>query len=157
MTGMVDLLRQDAAEMAGILCSARCVERHAAISHDRLAEVLTALVTVGELSSGNARGHDVVSPTFGRIEVKSRILGTDGPFPRVTLKASNIEKSDFFMGVRWTRDMRLHEAVGLAKVAVMPLYEAKRQGSGLAHLSWVDWVAAPGARSFLNEMRALLE
>ncbi|MBP2309683.1 hypothetical protein GBZ48_18210 [Azospirillum melinis] len=154
---MMDLLRQDAAEMADILRSARCVERHLAISHHRLAEILTALVTGGELTSSNSRGHDVLSPTFGRIEVKSRILGTDGPFPRVTLKAANIEKSDFFIGVRWTRDMRLHEALGLPKSAVVPLYTAKRQSTGSAHLSWADWTAAPGARSFLNDMRALLE
>lgn len=51
MTGVVDLMRQEAAELAGILRSARCVERHPTISHDRLAEVLTALVTSGELSS----------------------------------------------------------------------------------------------------------
>lgn len=126
---MMGLLRQDAAEMASILRSARCVERHQAISHDRLAEIMTALVTGGELSSGNAQGHNAVSPAFGRIEVKSRILGTDGPFPRVTLKASNIEKSDFFIGVRWIRDMRLHEAVGLPKSAVMPLYTAKQLNS----------------------------
>ncbi|NUB04621.1 hypothetical protein FW320_00215 [Azospirillum sp. Vi22] len=112
---------------------------------------MTALVT------GNAQGHNAVSPAFGRIEVKSRILGTDVPFPRVTLKASNIEKSDFFIGVRWIRDMRLHEAVGLPKSAVMPLYTAKRQSTGSAHLSWADWTAAPGARSFLNDMRPLLE
>lgn len=61
MTGVEDLLRQDAAEIASILRSTQCVARHSTISHCRLEEMLTALVTGGEASSGNAKVHDVIS------------------------------------------------------------------------------------------------
>lgn len=143
--------------MMQILSTARCIARHSIISPDRLSEILTALVTGGELAGGNSKGYDVISPEFGHIEVKARILGTDGPFPRVSLRASNIEKADFFMAVRWTETMRLQEAVALPKAEATALYTAKRQGSGLAHIAWRDWVAAPGARHFGDEMRRVLD
>jgi hypothetical protein len=151
-----DILRQDAVEMIRILSTARCATRHSIISPDRLSEILTAIVTAGELVGGNSKGYDVISPEFGRVEVKARILGTDGPFPRVSLKASNITKAGFFMAVRWTNSMQLHDAVALPQADAAALYSAKRQGSGLAHIAWRDWVAAPAARRFRDEMRLVL-
>lgn len=151
-----DQLRADTAEMAAILRTAKCIARHPVISHSRLAEVLTALVTAGSLTDSNAKGHDVISPAFGVIEVKSRVLGTDGPFPRVSLRASNIEKANFFVAVRWTPDMRLYDAIGLPRTSVAVLYATKRQSTGLAHLAWSDWIAAPGVHSFAEEMCRLI-
>jgi hypothetical protein len=151
-----DILLQDAAEMMRILSTASCLARYSIISADRLSEILTAIVTGGIVVGGNAKGHDVFSPRFGFVEVKSRILGTDGPLPRVSLKTGNIDKSDFFMAVRWTKTMELYDAVGLSKKEAAVLHAAKRQPSGLAHIGWQDWSSAPGARHFRNEMlRAL--
>src|ERR1035437_9932048 len=109
-----DILLQDAAEMTRILSTASCLSLYSIISADWLAEILTAIVTGGSVVGGNANGHDVFSPRFGFVEVKSRILGTDGPLPRVSLKTGNIDKSDFFMAVRWTKTMALYDA-GLSK------------------------------------------
>lgn len=151
-----DILRQDAIEMIRILSKAQCMERHTSISPDRLSEILTAIATGGEIVGGNSKGYDVISPEYGRIEVKARILGTDGPFPRVSLKASNIDKADLIMAVRWTEKMELHDAIALPKAGAAVLYAAKRQGGGLAHIAWRDWIAAPDARRFRDEMRRIL-
>jgi hypothetical protein len=148
------VLKQDAAEMMRILATANCVKRHSSISHDRLAEILTAMVTEGSLTLGNKEGHDVVSPTFGRIEVKSRVLGTDGPFPRVSLRASNLQHAEYFVAVRWTRDMDLYEAIGMPRSSAEVLYTAKLQKSGRgAHIGWNEWISAPQARSFRDDMK----
>lgn len=138
--------------MMRILISAKCMARHSAISPDRLSEILTAIVTRGKLVGGNSKGHDVFSPEFGLVEVKSRILGTDGPFPRVSLKSANIKKADFFMAVRWTKAMELHDAIGLPKPVVGMLYAAKQQANGKAHIAWRDWISAPGAQNFREKM-----
>jgi hypothetical protein len=147
-----NFLQEDASEMMRILTSAKCIARHSIISADRLSEILTAIVTGGMIVGGNSKGHDILSPTFGLVEVKARILGTDGPFPRVSLKAGNIKKADFFMAVRWTKEMSLYEAIGVPKATAATLYAAKQQVSGLAHIAWRDWTAVPGARSFRSEM-----
>jgi hypothetical protein len=127
--------------------------RHSAISPDRLSEILTAIVTGGTLVGGNSKGHDVFSPEFGLVEVKARILGTDGPLPRVSLKIANIKKADFFIAVRWTKAMELHDAIGLPKSVAGKLFATKQQqGRGLAHIAWRDWILAPGAQSFREKM-----
>jgi hypothetical protein len=150
------LLAQDAAEMMRILTTAKCVSRYSTISPDRLAEILTAAVTEGDLVGGNSAGYDVNSRRLGFVEVKARILGTDGPLPRVSLKTRNIEKSDFFMAVRWTRQMELYAAVGLPKASAAMLHAIKRQATGLAHIGWQDWVSAPGAVDFRDAMLKIL-
>jgi hypothetical protein len=150
----VEFLKQDAAEMMRILTSANCIQRHSLISHDRLSEILTAMVTGGTLTLQNKEGHDVTSPKFGRIEVKSRVLGTDGAFPRVSLRASNLQYAEYFVAVRWTRDMDLYEAIGVPRSSAEALYAAKLQKSGRrAHIGWSDWVSAPHARSFREDMQ----
>jgi hypothetical protein len=149
-------LHEDASEMIRILSTAKCIARHSIISADRLSEILTAIVTGGTIVGGNSKGHDVLSPNFGLVEVKARIMGTDGLFPRVSLKAGNIAKADFFMAVRWTKEMALYEAIGVPKTTAALLYTAKQQARGLAHIAWRDWIAAPGARSFRGEMLGAL-
>ena len=121
-----NILHDDAAEMMKILSTAKCIARHSIISPDRLAEILTAIVTGGTIVGGNSKGHDIRSPKCGLVEVKARILGTDGPFPRVSLKAANIDKADFVMAVRWTKTMDLYDAVGVPKATATVLYAAKQ-------------------------------
>jgi hypothetical protein len=140
-----DFINEDAAEMHSILRSAVCIERYDSISHQLLSELLVAIATEGEVVGGNNRGSDVFSSKFGKIEVKSRILGTDGPFPRVSLKPHNIEKADWFVAIRWTRDFQFHAAWMLPKSAASTLHASKKQGSGLAHISWESWKAGVGA------------
>lgn len=151
-----DYINQDAAEMHSILRSASCIKRYDSISHQLLSELLVAISTGGEVVGGNNRGSDVLSPEYGKIEVKSRILGTDGPFPRVSLKSHNIEKADWFVGIRWNRDFQFHEAWMLPKSAASELHAARKQGSGLAHISWESWKAGQGAVDLSSKIRAAL-
>lgn len=146
----------DAKEMATILKQADCMKRYDRISHDILSEILVAAALDGEVEGKNRRGSDVRSSLHGRIEVKSRILGTDGPFPRVSLKTSNIEKADFFVAVRWEKDFSFHDAVMLPKDAACRLYSERRQSSGTAHISWKDWQIAPGAVSLKTKIGGIL-
>lgn len=148
--------RDDASEMYAILRSAKCIARYDCISHQLLAEILIAIATGGEVVGGNNRGSDVVSPGFGKIEVKSRILGTDGPFPRVSLKAHNVEKADWVAAVRWTRAFDFYDAVALPRDAIHPLVEGRLNAARATHISWRDWTASPEARSLKAQMQAAL-
>ncbi len=147
---------EDAREMADILRIAKCIRKYDKISHDLLGEILVAASLEGVVEGGNRRGSDIHAPTFGRVEVKSRILGTDGPFPRVLLRSSNIENADYFVAIRWNRDFSLIDAVMNSKEAVLPLYSGKKQGSGVANISWKDWCSTSGAVSLKGRMIQIL-
>lgn len=151
-----DFIKDDAAEMHSILRSASSMQRYDAISHQLLSELLVAIATEGEVVGGNNRGSDVYSPEYGKIEVKSRILGTDGAFPRVSLKPHNIEKADWFVAIRWTRDFQFHEAWMLPKSTAAALHAVKRQGSGLAHISWDSWKTGEGAVDLSPRIRVAI-
>jgi hypothetical protein len=148
--------REDAAEMYSILRTARCIQRYDSISHQLLAELVVAIATDGEVVGGNNRGSDVISPSFGKIEVKSRILGTDGPFPRISLKAHNLEKSDWITAVRWTRDFEFFDAVALPKASAMSLFAGRLVEGRATHTAWQTWIAAPAAISLADKVRAAL-
>ncbi|TKB11406.1 MAG: hypothetical protein E5V75_27285 [Mesorhizobium sp.] len=149
--------RQDAGEMYSILRTANCIKRYDSISHQLLAELVVAIATDGEVVGGNNRGSDVISPIYGKIEVKSRILGTDGPFPRVSLKPHNLEKADWIAAVRWTRDFEFYGAVALPRVAAQGLFAGRLTEGRATHVAWQTWVAAPGAESLADGVRAALK
>lgn len=151
MSEKQDHAAEDAREIWSILQTAKCMARYDKISHEILAEILVAIATGGEVIGGNNRGSDVRSPQFGLIEVKSRILGTDGPYPRISLKQHNLDKADWFAAVRWHRNYALYDAVMLPKLVARELYDKKRQASGLAHIGWADWSSAAGAKNIRAE------
>ncbi len=146
----------DASEMHTILRTAACTKRYQEISHQLMSELLVAIATEGEVVGGNNRGSDILSQKYGKIEVKSRILGTDGQFPRVSLKASNIEKADWFVGIRWTKDFQFHAAYMVPKSAASKLHAERMQGSGLAHINWDRWKSAPGAIDLSAAVKAVI-
>lgn len=151
------VLHADAREMHSIMRNADCIKRHFITSPDKLAEILTAICTDGEIAPRNAKGYDVCSPRFGKVEVRSRILGTDGPLPRISLSPSKMAGADNFMAVRWTADFKLHAAIMLSKIAVQPLFQAKLQSSGkMAHIGWREWIAAKGAVDFTDRFLDML-
>lgn len=153
----LDLLQADAIEMAGLLKSP-CVQRHKIISHGKLSELLTAICTQGFMAECNAPGHDVRAPNYGLIEVKSRELGTDGPFPRVSLNDGKLRSANWFMAVRWTPEGALYAAIMLPLSSVQPLYDAHKQNKKpTAHIPWSDWLRAPGGKCFTSEFRAKLK
>lgn len=148
--------RDDAAEMFGILRSAMCLSRYDCISHQLLAEIVVAIATGGEVVGGNNRGSDVISPKYGKVEVKSRILGTDGDYPRISLKAHNIEKADWVAAVRWTRQFAFYDAVALPCYAISPLVEGRLSSKAATHIPWKTWTASTDARSLKAEIEAVL-
>lgn len=147
---------QDAKEMLGILRSAECMKRYDQISHQLLSEILVAISVKGEVIGGNNRGSDVRSTTHGLIEVKSRILGTDTAFPRVSLRLHNLEKASWFAAVRWARDFTFYDAFMLPKSSAFPLYSAKRQKNGQAHINWNVWISDPCAVSLKSAIMIAL-
>lgn len=148
MNNKKEYLVDDAREMMHILQTSRCMARYDHISHELLAELLVAIASDGEVIGGNRLGSDVKSPAYGYIEVKSRILGTDGPLPRISLKQRNLDKSDWIAAVRWERDFTLYDAIMLPKEDAERLYKIKKQGAkDQAHIAWRDWVAEPRAES----------
>jgi len=152
-----EILQADALEMAGALRNTVCTERHFVISYDKLAEILTALCTGGDLSVRNGSGYDVEAPVYGRIEVKSRALGTDGPFPRISLSPNKMKVANWFMAVRWERQGVLHAAYMLPSASVRPLFDARLQASGrTAHISWEEWRSAPGLKDFTSDFQMRL-
>ena len=148
---------EDAREIWSILQTAKCMAHYDKISHEILAEILVAIATGGEVIGANNRGSDVCSPQFGLIEVKSRILGTDGPYPRVSLKQHNLDKAQWFAAIRWDRNYTLYDAVMLPKLVAQGLYEKKRQSSGLAHISWADWSSVAGAKNIRAECESVMQ
>lgn len=151
------VLHGDAIEMVSLLKNAACIVRHHVVSYDKAAEILTAICTDGEIADRNSPGYDVHSERFGRIEVKSRVLGTDGPFPRISLTTKKLEGADSFMAVRWTKAGEIHAAVMLPRESTYPLFTARLQAAGrLAHIAWSDWVAAKGAIDMTSQFRKLL-
>lgn len=150
-------LLSDAREMHRLIQNASFMKRHSVISLDKLAEILTALCTDGSIAERNTKGHDIVSPKHGRIEVKSRVLGTDGEFPRITLSSNKLVGSDTFMAVRWDRNNNIYSAIMLDKAAVQPLYNARLQASRKsAHIAWDAWKSAPGAIDFTKPFTDLI-
>lgn len=146
----------DAAEMYSILRTANCIKRYDSISHQLLSELIVAIATNGEVVGGNNRGSDVLSSTYGKVEVKSRILGTDGQFPRISLKPHNLEKSDWIVAVRWTREFEFYDAVALPKAAAQGLFAGRMTDGRVAHVAWQTWITTSGAESFANRVRVAL-
>ncbi|MER9335807.1 hypothetical protein NKJ06_17760 [Mesorhizobium sp. M0293] len=148
---------QDAAEMYSILRTANCIKRYDSISHQLLAELVVAIATDGEVVGGNNRGSDVISPLSGKIEVKSRMLGTDGPFPRISLKPHNLEKADWIAAVRWTRDFEFYDDVALPRAVAQGLFAGRLAEGRATHVAWQSWIAASGAESLADRVHAALE
>ncbi len=147
---------QDAAEIYNILRTANCIKRYDSISHQLLAELVVAIATNGEVVGGNNRGSDILSPTYGKIEVKSRILGTDGPYPRISLKPHNLDKSDWIAAVRWTRAFEFYDAVALPKAAAQGLFAGRLSDGRVSHVAWQTWISTRGAESLADRVRTAL-
>ncbi len=133
------------------------LRKHGRITEDDLAEMLVAEALGGKQVGGNKQGYDVTHPRFGRIEVRSRRLGTDGAWPRVSLPRGKVDSFDHCVAVRFGADYAFHDAVMLDRASAKVLYEMKAQrGTGLAHIAWEEWCRAPGALSLRSRILDLL-
>ena len=104
------------------------------ITTGRLGELLVASVTGGEIK--NKTGFDILSPEYGKIEVKSRVLGTDGEWPRVSLGRTNIKEADYVAVLRFSPSYDIAAACMLPIEKVKALYEDYVQSKGTAHIPW---------------------
>ena len=70
---------------------------HGEATVDMLGDVLFAATFSGTCTPRGNRGLDVNCPKFGRVEVRSRVLGTDGQFPRITCIGFRRENSTILL------------------------------------------------------------
>ena len=112
----------------------RILSKVGEITTGRFGELLIASVTSGEIK--NKTGYDISAPGYGKIEVKSRVLGTDGKWPRVTLGKTNIKEADHVAVIRFSPAYEVVAACILSIDKVKPLYSQYAQSKGTAHIPW---------------------
>ena len=128
---------------------------HGPITVDALGETLVAAAFGGTRMKRNNADFDVRCPRFGLVEVRSRVLGTDGWLPRVTLRKAPLGAYDHVAALRFEPDLAFWRGVILPTAALIPLYEARKQTSGVAHIAWNDAVAHPVALDITGELRSV--
>jgi hypothetical protein len=108
------------------------------------------------MAAGN-KGFDVQCPRFGKVEVRGRVLGTDGHYPRITLRRSPSEGYDHLAAVRFERDFSFWRAIILPAAALGPLYEVNKQKKGSAHISWHTAAESPSTVDISDALRGVLD
>ncbi len=130
---------------------------HGEVTKDAFCENLVAAALGGTLMSRGNKGFDVRHPALGRIEVRSRMLGTDGDKPRITLRCDPVEACDWLVAVRITPDFRLHEGWMFAARSLQRLYARYRRAKNpVAHVPWNVAVALEGADDITGRLGAVL-
>ena len=132
----------------------RVLRRFGEVSAGRYAELMVAKLLDGEIV--NKTGHDILTPLGWKIEVKSRVNGTDSENPRVTLGPTNIREATHVVAVRFTRGYSIHAVKLLPMSAVEPLYQARKQAKGTAHIPFNDFFNHPEAECLLSRTHSLL-
>jgi hypothetical protein len=113
---------------------------HGEVAISAFAEALFAAAFGGKRMPRGNRDFDVSCPKFGKVEVRARVLGTDGAFPRVTLSKSPDGQCDHIAAIRLDENLNLWKAIILPSVALKPLYDAMIQSKGkTAHIGWSDF------------------
>ena len=76
------------------------------------AEALVAEALAGKRVSRNTKGHDVLAPLYGRIEIKCRVLPRNGRSEqRATLGSTKMDGFDYLALVTFDRDLSIKTAV----------------------------------------------
>lgn len=134
----------------------RLLIAHGPISADILGEALFAAAFGGEPMARGNKDYDVRCPRFGLVEVRSRILGTDGWHPRISLRRAPNGEYDHVAALRFEQDYSFWRAVVLPTAALQRLYASRRQFSGIAHIPWSAAADDPDTIDVTAEMRAVL-
>jgi len=126
------------------------------IKASRYCEILVAAALGGEVMPPTFPGYDVRCPRLGRVQVRMRIKGTDGPNPRISFRG---EPADFdvLVAVHLDADFGVHKALAIPVAAVLPHYARRKQGTGLAHVPWADLVVDPSAEDITGRLSAALK
>lgn len=128
---------------------------HGPLTVDALGETLVAAAFGGTRMKRNNADFDVRCPRYGLVEVRSRVLGTDGWLPRLTLRKAPLGVYDHVAALRFAPDLSFWRGVILPTTALIPLYEARKQASGIAHIAWNDAVTHPAALDITGDLQAV--
>ena len=94
------------------------------------AEMLVCAAYNGQLALTNCPGHDLVCTSYGRVQVKCRVKGTDGTSHRVNFGRYKPEDFDHAAIVIFEPDFRIMDAIVLPVVDTLGLVRAA------GHVSW---------------------
>lgn len=126
------------------------------VTAGRFAEMLIAEVLGGRIV--DKTGYDLQCNDGRRIEVRSRVEGTDSKTPRVTLSKAKMKESTDVVAVRFNSKYKPIEARLVSTAALVPLYERYRQSNGsTAHIDWSLFCSSPGAVDLLPKVIALYD
>ncbi len=123
----------------------KLLREHGEVTISAFAEALFAAAFDGKRMSRGNRNFDLDCARFGKVEVRTRVLGTDGEYPRITLRKSPDGQFDHLAAVRLNETLGLWKASVLPTLALRPLYDVRKQKNGLAHIDWSDFCADPKA------------
>jgi hypothetical protein len=120
------------------------------VTAGRFAELLVAAVLRGKVV--HQVGYDIECSDGRRVEVRSRVEGTDGDTPRVTLNDAKMELCTDVIAIRFSSRYQPIEARLVRRVDLEPLYLKYRQKKGIAHINWARFCASPGAQELLPQV-----
>lgn len=130
---------------------------HGEVAISAFAEALFAAAFGGQRRQRGNPGFDIDCPRFGKVEVRARVLGTDGDYPRVTLRKSPDGQFDHLAAVRLDKNLALWKAFILPTLALKPLYDAKKQPKGTAHIDWSSFCSDSNAIDITADLKQFVD
>jgi hypothetical protein len=88
-------------------------------------EKLIAVLDGGEVVQKH--GYDTDGGRLGKVEVRSRMLGTDGRCPRLTTNSTKMKNSEYHAIIHFGAGYQIYEAILVPTSALIPLYNPRRQ------------------------------
>lgn len=126
------------------------------ITAGRFAELLVAAAVGGRVV--DQTGYDIECSDGRRIEVRSRVEGTDGNAPRVTLNDAKMRACTEVVAIRFNARYTPVEARLVRRDDIEPLFLEYRQAKkGIAHINWARFCASPTAQELLPHVLKVFE
>lgn len=120
----------------------------------RLAEDMAGLAF--NLEFVDEVGFDSLSrtPSRTRFEIRSRVEGTDGKVPRLTLTPPKMKTSQVVIAIHFDRSGKLVRGLLISTEAVAPLYNQYFQKiKAQSHIPWKKMEALPAAEDVTDSLR----
>jgi hypothetical protein len=126
------------------------------VTAGKFAELLVAEVLGGKVV--DKPGFDIECCDGRRVEVRSRVEGTDGNAPRITLSKKKMELCTDIVAFRFNRLYEPIEARLVRKAHLEQLYLHYRQRDGsTAHVNWGKFYSCIGAEDLLSSIISAYE
>jgi hypothetical protein len=135
----------------------KLLTEHGEVAISTFAEALFAAAFGGQRTPRANPNFDVVCPRFGKVEVRARVLGTDGDYPRISLRKSPDGEFDHLAAVRLDKKLNFWKAFILPTAALKPLFDAKKQKTAKAHIAWSVFCADSGAVDITSDLMRLVD